>query len=354
MKTYFGNYLGIVIDNNDPDHRGRVQVFVPHIMPTLYEGWNKKGENITLKCVADNVPDGLSSEIVERLKKILPWAEAASPIVGQSGPGGAGPGLAGAMAAAGVSQTGALAGDVASAGLPGAGGSVSGDPNGPAAGGVNLDQSPTGAPAGPLVPGEPFAIPLQHSGVDVKGLRPIFVQRVNAFYKEAVSLGYKILCTSAYRSYAKQAELFKQYGPGKCAPPGNSTHETGIAIDCRISGPGVDINSITVEASRSGKNRDTPEFRALLRKYNLHQPLHPMHGASYPEHWHIEPIEMPAAKKGDRGGSVSVAIAKSMSTPSQNAVAETTSSSQLAAAPSPHTSAQGAATNAPGVGPVTT
>lgn len=353
MKTYFGNYLGIVIDNNDPDHRGRVQVFVPHIMPTLYEGWNKKGENITLKCVADNVPEGLSSEIVERLKKILPWAEAASPIVGQSGPGGGGPGLAGAMAAAGASPTGALAGDVASAGVPGAGGAVTGtgDASG---GGINLDQSPTASPAGALVPGEPFLIPKSDSGVDVSGLRPIFVQRVNAFYKEAVSLGYKLTCTSGFRSYAKQADLFRRIGRPGCAPPGNSTHETGIAVDLRITGPGVSITKIQVAASRSGENKDTPEFRALLRKYNLHQPLHPLTGATGPEHWHIEPIEMPAAFKGDRSGGQSVKIAQLMSTPGQNSVAETTSSSQFPAAPSPQTSAQGGAGNAPAVGPVTT
>ena len=44
-------YLGICINNNDPEKRGRVQIFVPHIMPTLYERWNKEGKNIQINCV---------------------------------------------------------------------------------------------------------------------------------------------------------------------------------------------------------------------------------------------------------------------------------------------------------------
>ena len=87
MKQYNSMYLGICINNNDPEKRGRVQVFIPHIMPALYEGWNDKGEDIDITCVGDNMPDGLSTEIIERLSKILPWAESASPIVGTSSPG---------------------------------------------------------------------------------------------------------------------------------------------------------------------------------------------------------------------------------------------------------------------------
>jgi len=39
MKTplYQGNYLGIVVQNNDPLKRGRVKVFVPHVSPTVYK-----------------------------------------------------------------------------------------------------------------------------------------------------------------------------------------------------------------------------------------------------------------------------------------------------------------------------
>lgn len=87
MKMHYGNHLGMVINSSDPEYRGRVQIFVPHVMPTLYDGWNKEGEDIEISCVGSNIPQGLSPELHARLVKILPWAEAASPIVGSSSPG---------------------------------------------------------------------------------------------------------------------------------------------------------------------------------------------------------------------------------------------------------------------------
>ena len=87
MKEFNSNYLGMVINSSDPEYRGRVQIFIPHIMPTLYDGWNKEGQDIEISCVGSNIPQGLSPELHARLVKILPWAEAASPIVGSSSPG---------------------------------------------------------------------------------------------------------------------------------------------------------------------------------------------------------------------------------------------------------------------------
>ena len=88
MKEYNSNYLGMVVNNNDPEYRGRIQVFIPHIMPALYEGWNQEGKDVTISCVGNNMEAGLGDEIVTKLKQILPWAEAASPIIGSSAPGG--------------------------------------------------------------------------------------------------------------------------------------------------------------------------------------------------------------------------------------------------------------------------
>lgn len=87
MKEFYGNYLGLCINNNDPQKRGRVQVFIPHIMPALYENWNEAGEDIKMLCVGDNIPDSLPSAVVEKLMEILPWSESASPILGGSSPG---------------------------------------------------------------------------------------------------------------------------------------------------------------------------------------------------------------------------------------------------------------------------
>jgi len=80
-------YLGICINNDDPEKRGRVQVFIPHIMPALYDNWNETAQDINLTCVGDNLPSALTSDQIAKLVQILPWAESASPICGTSAPG---------------------------------------------------------------------------------------------------------------------------------------------------------------------------------------------------------------------------------------------------------------------------
>lgn len=81
MNPVYGNHLGIVINNDDPEKRKRVQVFIPHLNNTLFDLWNKVDdkniENISFKDV-----NSLGSTIIERLKQSLPWAEAAMPLFG--------------------------------------------------------------------------------------------------------------------------------------------------------------------------------------------------------------------------------------------------------------------------------
>jgi hypothetical protein len=83
-EKYYGNYLGIVIQNNDPEQRGRVKIWIPHISATLYDGLNKPSEDMIF-----NFPGGEQQEqftnIIGDLKKILPWAECASPLFGGDG-----------------------------------------------------------------------------------------------------------------------------------------------------------------------------------------------------------------------------------------------------------------------------
>ena len=318
MKTYYGNYLGIVIDNNDPEFRGRVQVFVPHIMPTLYEDWNKKGKDITITCVGDNMPQGLTSEITDRLKKILPWAESASPIVGQSASGGVMSALASALtnvgqaAATAITNVGQAAAD-AIAGTPSS-------TESPSQGAQNLDQTPSTIPQGSLPPGD-------------------FVQRLNGFYQEATALGYKVICSSGFRAPQKQKDLYdadiRKHGrpSGAVAKPGNSAHEYGIAVDLKVSGNGVSIQTINAAADRTS-NRDTPAFRSLLAKYNLHQPLHPDGRSGVAEKWHVEPTETNKAG-GDRGAGPFTAVSQKMGGSSVPPVSETPSSSQMPPAASP-------------------
>lgn len=311
MKNYFGNYLGMVINNNDPEYRGRVQVFVPHIMPTLYENWNESGEDIQINCVGDNMPQGLPKKVVDKLKLILPWAEAASPIVGQ--------GIAGNIWSDSTGST-ATSNNI--------------DHN-------TFDQTPTAQPVGTLPSGDKCDLPLE-AGANVRDLKPGFIQRLNGLYQEATALGYKITCSSGYRSTEKQsalynADLARNGGKptGAVAAPGNSTHELGIAADLKVTGNGVSITQIRASAEKDGTNKDTPEWRRLLAKYGLHQPLHPKNVPvpSVPESWHIEPIETPKAKQGDRI-LIPRQVAEKLSIASEK-IGETASSSQFPAIANP-------------------
>ena len=80
-QKFYGNYLGIVVQNNDPSKQGRVKIYIPHISPTVYENWSKTVENKHFKFIGKNIDSDLT-DIVEDLKVLLPWADCASPLAG--------------------------------------------------------------------------------------------------------------------------------------------------------------------------------------------------------------------------------------------------------------------------------
>lgn len=81
MEPVHGMHLGLVVsDIADPEGRNRVQVYVPHLSNTLYEGINKELKDISFKSPADLK----NNDLWNKLKKILPWAEAAAPCFGGS------------------------------------------------------------------------------------------------------------------------------------------------------------------------------------------------------------------------------------------------------------------------------
>jgi len=86
--TYNGMHVGIVVQNNDPQYRGRVKVFVPHISPTVYKNWientkDKAAKDRVFKFLGDNISSDLTN-IVDDLKLVLPWAEVSSPVAGEA------------------------------------------------------------------------------------------------------------------------------------------------------------------------------------------------------------------------------------------------------------------------------
>lgn len=85
-KKYLGNYIGIVIQNNDPLQRGRVKVFVPHVSPTVYKKWLDSKTDLAFKTPGKNVGSDLSV-IMDQLKEVVPWADCAAPLIGASGTG---------------------------------------------------------------------------------------------------------------------------------------------------------------------------------------------------------------------------------------------------------------------------
>lgn len=86
MEKYDSMYIGVVVQNNDPEARGRVKVFVPHVNAGVYEKWYGVKKNKSFRFAGKNVESDLS-DIMTDLKTILPWSLQASPLGGQSSTG---------------------------------------------------------------------------------------------------------------------------------------------------------------------------------------------------------------------------------------------------------------------------
>ena len=78
-KEFNSIYLGIVVQNNDPQKRGRVKVFVPHLSPTVYQNWVQDNTDKFFKSI-----DGELQPIMDKLKVILPWAEVSCPLTSEN------------------------------------------------------------------------------------------------------------------------------------------------------------------------------------------------------------------------------------------------------------------------------
>ena len=88
-QKFTGMYLGIVIQNNDPEKRGRVKVWIPHISATLYQDWNQTFKDLEDKHFffpdLETNPDLI--KVMSYLKQTLPWAEVAMPMFGGAASG---------------------------------------------------------------------------------------------------------------------------------------------------------------------------------------------------------------------------------------------------------------------------
>lgn len=78
-----GFHLGIVVQNNDPEKRGRVKIFVPEHSPPIQALTDimKEGVTLAFKSIDSNYSPEIAS-IIQDIKNALPWAEQAGPIFG--------------------------------------------------------------------------------------------------------------------------------------------------------------------------------------------------------------------------------------------------------------------------------
>lgn len=88
---YYGLTRGIVVQNNDPQRRGCVKILTQASYPNMYSLFADKpapqNESIFVNFPATAGGGSITREQFEEIKKKLPWAEQASPLIG---PGSAG------------------------------------------------------------------------------------------------------------------------------------------------------------------------------------------------------------------------------------------------------------------------
>jgi len=100
FKKFYGNYVGIVVQNDDPDRAGKVKVFVPHVSATVYKNWVGNRINKKFRFIGGNIDNTIQESlsgtngttegltpIIEELKVVLPWAQRAAPLTSEDGSG---------------------------------------------------------------------------------------------------------------------------------------------------------------------------------------------------------------------------------------------------------------------------
>ena len=235
MSTkFYGNYLGICISRMDPEKRGRVKIWIPEVHPALFDKVNEDGRNIVINCVGDNVENSLTSEFREKLERILPYAESASPVFGSSAPGF-------------FDNSSGKYVQTAEPGTPSMAGNPDVNATSPASAplaNVNGGTKPSNAMNGKLDPKNPQQlVPL---GSYVEGGQPS-----ERFLNPFVEPKFKALCeaykaqtgktmhiSDGYRTFDEQVKCAKSkgiYPAGLCATPGRSNHGMGTAVD--VGGP---------------------------------------------------------------------------------------------------------------------
>jgi hypothetical protein len=270
MKEYYGNYLGIVISKQDPEARGRVKVYIPHIMPvlnaTLLNLFGVKSEEvISFNSVGGNLAGGIPPEAREYLEKILPFSEPASPLIGNSAPGildRLGNYIQKALGGGDYDKNSVGTGNIGVVAQPAKNGVSSSHPSN---GRMDINDPSQLVPIG----GGHY-------------LNPFVAEKWNQLKAACNNAGFTVGITDSYRTYATQVRLREEKGE-IAAIPGRSNHGLGKALD-------LHWNSYD----------DYVKFTSLAKSYGFSQIPKWLAGREYipyenTEYWHWE---MPSAPMG--------------------------------------------------------
>ena len=71
MKQVNHMCLGVVVQNNDPEQRGRIKVFVPHVSVTVYKKWNEVIDGVWIELAGDLAKDNAAETDIKKLNEDL-------------------------------------------------------------------------------------------------------------------------------------------------------------------------------------------------------------------------------------------------------------------------------------------
>lgn len=87
-EKHYGFFRGFVMQNNDPERRGRVKIAVPEFTSQLARDAGMPADVYGARFVGgDNINTVYSKEVMKKFCSVLKWAEQASPLIGGGTPG---------------------------------------------------------------------------------------------------------------------------------------------------------------------------------------------------------------------------------------------------------------------------
>lgn len=81
-EKHYGFFRGTVLQNDDPDRRGRVKIAIPEFVAQLARDLGLPPTVYSARFVGDTINTIYSSEVIQKFCDVLKWAEQASPLIG--------------------------------------------------------------------------------------------------------------------------------------------------------------------------------------------------------------------------------------------------------------------------------